>query len=241
MYRLVLNLPQEFRQFVLFDLPSHEAMVDGIRIVWFQRDVPEPVCKPLAHLLSRQERERADSMVFAADRHSFIWVHACKRALLAEYVGMKPSQLEFMHNAQGKPFLVGSDLQFSLSHAGSYAVIALVRGRRLGVDIEPIRRLEDAMGLARRFFSEKEAERLRDLEGTPDFGLAFFECWTRKEAFIKALGGGLSIPLNGFEVSFHPSPNPDLRGISVATDGWILHDLKLVDGHAAALVAEVFS
>jgi 4'-phosphopantetheinyl transferase len=216
-------------------------MVDGIRIVWFRRDVSESACEPLVSLLSSREQERANAMVFATDRRAFIMAHACKRAVLAEYAGLEPSQLEFLQNPQGKPSLRGANLQFSLSHAGAYAVIAISRDRQVGVDIEPIRHLDDAMKLAHRFFSAGEAERLRVLEGTTGFETAFFECWTRKEAFVKALGGGLSIPLNGFEVSFHPNQNPQLRGLSVPVEGWTLHDLKLVDNYAAALVVEVSS
>jgi 4'-phosphopantetheinyl transferase len=238
---VVQNLPQENLQSALSMLPRYETAVDGVRVVWFRRDASESVCEPLSMLLNSQERQRAERMVFAADRYASIVVHALKRVVLAEQTGIDPLRLEFRQNEQGKPFVVGSDLQFNLSHAGAYAVMALARGRRVGVDIEPIRPFADAVDIARRFFSAGEAERLQTLDGTAGFDRAFFECWTRKEAFVKALGGGLSIPLNGFEVSFYPSPKPMLAEMSVPTGGWRLHDLKLVDGYASALVSEVFS
>jgi 4'-phosphopantetheinyl transferase len=121
------------------------------------------------------------------------------RVLLSLVTGRPPSGLRFTYSPHGKPSLEGS-FSFNASHARDYAVYAMTSGADVGVDVEAVDRSVDRAALADRFFAPREAEQLRSLRDERHL-CAFFDCWTRKEAFIKALGEGLSVPLDAFEVS----------------------------------------
>jgi 4'-phosphopantetheinyl transferase len=155
--------------------------------------------------LSPEEVSRADRFRFVHLRESFVIAHGVLRGLLADYLGARPDEVSFCYNEQGKPRLadVGARLRFNLSHSGALAACAFALDCDLGVDIEEIRQMTDLFDIARRFFS---ADECADLESTPveEREGAFFNCWTRKEAYIKAVGGGLSIPLDSFCVSLIP-------------------------------------
>jgi 4'-phosphopantetheinyl transferase len=157
------------------------------------------------HRLSADEVSRADSFCFAHLRDSFVIAHGVLRCLLGAYLERKPEQISFCYNKQGKPRLADADsrLRFNLSHSGALAACAVALDCEVGVDIEQIHRMPDMFDIARRFFGADECadlESVADEEQEP----AFFNCWTRKEAYIKAIGGGLSIPLDSFRVSLLP-------------------------------------
>lgn len=135
---------------------------------------------------------------------SFAAAHGVVRLLLSQYLGGDPREIGFSFNAQGKPSVLGeSRLRFNLSHSGSLGACAVALDCEIGVDVEQIRPMRDLLDIARRFFSAAECA---DLEAVSpgERDLAFFNCWTRKEAYIKAIGGGLSIPLDSFQVSLIP-------------------------------------
>jgi 4'-phosphopantetheinyl transferase len=187
--------------------------------------------------LSASESARAARFHFERDRRRFIAARSILRDLLGRYLGEPPAALVFREAEFGKPYLTGrhegSDLRFNLSHTRDFAVYAVTRGREVGIDVEAIDRRVDYRELASRFFAASEAEKLFRLpdEQQP---AAFFRCWTRKEALVKAVGAGLSIPLDSFEVSFLPGEN--VRKIRGA-DGWTLMALELPEGFAGAVVA----
>jgi len=192
-------------------------------------------------VLSPDERERALRFRFDRDRGRFVAARSTLRLILAQYLDAEAGAIEFGYGAQGKPHLAGeaaaSGLHFNLAHAQGVAVYALARGRAVGVDIESVRPLSDADEIAERFFSPQEARQLRALPA-PDKERAFFNCWTRKEAFIKALGQGLSYPLDRFEVSIGP------KGRLVSTDtstpqggDWSLREIEAPSGYVAAVAA----
>ena len=167
-----------------------------------------------AHLpgyLSPDERERADRFVFARDRDRFVAGRAFLRLLLAQYLGCEPRALRFRYGPNGKPALADerSDLHFNLAHSGALAVCALARGSELGVDLERLRPIRDAEGVVRSAFSPREVARLESLPETARLR-AFYEGWTRKEAFLKALGHGLARPLDSFDVTLGPGEPPRL-------------------------------
>jgi len=158
-------------------------------------------------LLDRHEQERADRFVLEHDRWRFIAAHACMRVVLGAYMDRAPEALRFAHGERGKPHVLDSpiDVRFSLSHSGERAVLALALGQEVGVDIEQERDTA-VIELAQRFFSVGEVEALRKVsraERVP----AFFRCWTKKEAVVKAMGDGLSCPLEAFEVGIDSSPS----------------------------------
>ena len=187
-------------------------------------------------LLSADEVVRVARFVRDVDRRRSICARAGLRLVLAGYLNIAPEALRFAYNNWGKPELVDERLSFNLSHSGGEALLAVSRDAELGVDIENIRPLTDA--LARHFFSAAECRELANLpehERLP----AFYRCWTRKEAFVKGHGAGLSLPLDGFDVS---SQETDGHGLLLRLDtsiglldDWALLNLDVVDGFCAAL------
>ena len=212
--------------------------------VWFRAlDQPVPSANTTLELLSPDERERARRYRFDQHRNEFILTRAALRILLGFYLEKSPEQLAFSYSAQGKPSLQEKvvDLGFNISHTQGLAALAFGRGREIGVDVEKLRPECDATKLAQRFFSASERAAISSLSGRP-LHEAFFRCWTRKEAFIKAKGGGLSIPLDQFDVSVEEGRPAALLGTRpdpAEANRWTLHDLPVESGYAAALAVSV--
>lgn len=159
-------------------------------------------------LLSPTELQRLERFRFADHRRRFQIGHGALRTILGGYLGRPPGEVEFAHGPRGKPYV---DMPpgrkapyFNLSHSGKLALIA-VASVEVGVDLEKVRHLESLTEIARRHFSETEFRALDELEGQAR-QLGFYRCWTRKEAYIKALGEGLSMPLDTFDVSLCEEP-----------------------------------
>lgn len=167
-----------------------------------------------AQILDESERARADRFMRPADRARFIVSHAALRLVLARALARAPSSVRMTADASGKPRLDGpveAAIAFNLSHSGSRALIGLTDATAIGVDIEVLRPIPDALRIARTHFAADEAAALADLP--PDVrAAAFFGLWTRKEAVVKALGTGLSLPLDRFSVTVPPAPPSMLRG-----------------------------
>ncbi|HEY0462316.1 MAG TPA: 4'-phosphopantetheinyl transferase superfamily protein [Pyrinomonadaceae bacterium] len=195
-------------------------------------------------MLAEDERQRAERFHFERDRHHFIAARGILRQLLGQYLNVEPRRLYFKYTSYGKPFLantnVGAELRFNVSHSGELALYAFSRPRELGVDIEKIRPDIEHRSIAKRFFSEQEVATLFTLPVKRQ-RQAFFLCWTRKEAYIKAIGEGLSLPLHTFDVSLVPGEPAVLlavRGTGREAERWTLRDLQPGADYEAALVAE---
>jgi 4'-phosphopantetheinyl transferase len=190
----------------------------------------------LATLLSADERARAARFHFDRHRRHYIVGRASLRRILASYIALLPSQIVFHYGPQGKPELANNDgerspLSFNLSHSGELALCAIAR-RPLGVDLEWLREVPDADLIAARFFTPAEVARQR---ASADRGAAFLRHWTRKEAVIKAVGVGLSVPLDTFDVS-SPEKGPTVLGCSGGEhEVWHVVDLEAPAGYVAAL------
>lgn len=222
--------------------------------VWYvSRDLPAEAVAELASLLSPDERERAARYHFASDRARFVAGRGLLRLVLAAYLGLAPNALRFDYNAYGKPSPrpgEATDLAFSASGSGSLACFALTRAGALGVDIEHVRpdiTLAECEQIAARFFSPAEQEMLCALP-SEERRAAFFTAWTRKEAYLKARGVGLTQPLAQFTVSLD-SARPALLDASSGDssgDGsgegeaarWQFLSIEPPTTYAAALVAE---
>lgn len=214
-------------------LPDEEIHVWRISLNPVAETWPE-----LWRILSPLEKERANKFYFARDRERFIVAHACMRKILGSYLGMPGESLVFYQTAYGKPFLEAAyPLEFNLAHSGEIALLAVTRDKRIGVDIEQIRPLDDYASIAQHTFSKKESTALLSLP--EDLHLpAFFACWTRKEAFIKATGEGLSHPLDQFDVSVRPDQlKVDLNSGSDVEESspWSIQTLYPGDGYIGAL------
>jgi 4'-phosphopantetheinyl transferase len=193
-------------------------------------------CRPaaleaLARTLDAAETARTDRFRFDRHRRRHVFRRGMLRILLGHYLDADPARLAFEVNAYGKPALAGTtsgQTMFNLSHSGDIVVIAITAGRDLGVDVEAIRPISDADAIARRHFAPAERARLATAAAR-DRDQAFLRLWTRKEAYVKAVGGGLSIPLDSFDVS---APDSCVR--SGGTE-WSLIDLPLPDGYVGAV------
>ena len=158
-------------------------------------------------MLSADERNRADRFYFPRDQRRYTVGRAALRLQLGAQLGVAPEAVQFAYGQYGKPALaesfLASDLRFNVSHSGELALIGLLRGAELGVDLESFRPLSDRDALVRRYFSEAE---IHDYFSLPevDRQLGFYNCWTRKEAVVKALGQGLSYSLRAFDVTLAP-------------------------------------
>jgi 4'-phosphopantetheinyl transferase len=193
--------------------------------------------------LSRDETERAARLHFDKDRRYFIICRGLLRSILAGYLGLRPTEILFEYGAQGKPSLQNRAICFSVSHSEDRVLYAFCKNCELGVDVEYVRELPDAEILAQRFFAPSE---YIEFCGTTPAGRtrAFFCCWTRKEAYIKATGRGLSLPLDSFQVPILPEPPAKLR-ISTRRDeylsNWSLRHLDPSPGYVGALAVPLAS
>ncbi|MBM3277460.1 MAG: 4'-phosphopantetheinyl transferase superfamily protein [Candidatus Handelsmanbacteria bacterium] len=206
--------------------------------VW-QTTLPqtEEEAAPFLTLLSADERTRANRFLVPHTRAAFAGARGALRLLLGAYLGADPAQLRFGYGPQGKPALEGGGLHFNLSHSGGLALCAFSLHLPLGIDVEQLRPQDTAAQLARRFFSAPEVAALEGM--LPDRRAeAFFTCWTRKEAYLKARGEGLGLGLGSFAVSLG-EPAAILR--SDEGEGecrrWRLWSLRPRPGYVGALCA----
>ena len=207
-------------------------------------NVPAAQRLSLQQTLTADELARAVRFHFEKDREHFIVARGLLRNILGRYLDAAPGQLRFSYSLHGKPSLAPQsthdDLCFNLAHASGLALYAVTRARDIGVDIERISpHLADEQ-VAERFFSPQEVAELRNFSGNV-LPQAFFNCWTRKEAYIKARGEGLSLPLDQFAVSLAPGEPAALlscRGDGQEARSWSLEALDPAEGYVAAVAVE---
>jgi 4'-phosphopantetheinyl transferase len=210
----------------------------------FSLDVADAERAELARLLSDEEQARAARFRFEEHSRRYVVAHARLRQQLGILLQSTPADLTLASGAHGKPRIAGEQgrecLEFNLSHSGSLGLIGWTWKRAIGVDIEFWRPMSDEAALVQRYFSASEIaayELLAPAQRTP----AFFNCWTRKEAYVKAVGRGLGLPLDSFDVSLGDGANARLlRASAIGDDGraWSLAALQLRDEVSAAVVLE---
>lgn len=230
----------------LWPLPPENLVLssDEVHVWCASLDQSASQVQQLAETLCPDERKRAERFHFERDSKHFIVSRGLLRTILGGYLDIEPSQLEFRYGSRGKPALAetvgGSTLCFNLSHSHGLALYAIARVRELGIDLEHIRPLPDAEKIAQRFFSVREHTMICSLP-TRKQHEAFFQCWTCKEAYLKATGDGLSGSLNQVDILL--APGEPVRLLSVAgneqeASRWCLQQLMPVPGYMAALVVE---
>jgi 4'-phosphopantetheinyl transferase len=224
--------------------PENLRMPEGQVHVWrASLELPPAALESLWKTLSADEQERANRYRFARDRNWFIARRGRLRLNLGRYLELEPASLQFSYSPYGKPSLqpeVAEQFCFNISHSQGLALFAFARHVAIGVDIEHLRADYNHLELAERFFSAKERAELSalPLEIHPN---AFFLCWTRKEAFIKAHGEGLSLPLDQFDVSLAPGEPARVvatRAGLESPDQWSLFNLDPAPGYLAALAVQ---
>ncbi len=235
-----------------WQVPEKIPELDDAGIHVWKASVKDFTAKQFWPILSKTEKIRAKSFVFPEHQNRFIIVHGILRNLLADYLHAKPEDLSFTTNKFGKPDsrLRGNDreqVHFNISHSRDLILFAFAKNHNIGVDIEFINK-DINLDIAERFFSAHEAQALLKMPAAQQ-PRAFFNCWTRKEAFIKAIGKGLSFPLNKFDVDISYESSRGLtagsrlqkslllniRDNKYKPSDWKIFNLNVAKDYAAAL------
>lgn len=203
--------------------------------------------KDLQRHLSKEEEEKSNKFLFRKDRKHYILTHGLLRIILARYLDQEPYQIHYTYSIYGKPGLKNNQddrmLSFNMSHSAGTAIYAVTRNRNIGIDIERIVKDFPCEEIAERFFSPREYNELLKVKAGFLRERAFFSCWTRKEAYIKARGVGFSMPLDEFDVSV--SQNMPVQLIVDREDRneksqWTLMNINSAPGYVSALAVEGF-
>ncbi|MGH9373015.1 MAG: 4'-phosphopantetheinyl transferase family protein [Vicinamibacterales bacterium] len=189
------------------------------------------------NLLSGDERVRAARLRTTELRLRFVIAHGALRAILARYVGIAAAAIRLDVTASGKPFVPGAPVTFNLSHSEGLAVCAVAPGRHIGVDVERLRPVPDADSIVQRYFAPGEARGYAALPAMERVA-AFFSTWTRKEAFVKAIGDGLQVPLDSFEVDIAPSEVEPRIAMDASRGAWHLRSFEPAPGYAGAVACD---
>jgi len=209
-------------------------------------DPPAGEVAAARRLLAPDEAARADRFRFDRHRRRYTVGRAALRTLLGRYLGVEPRAVAFRYGRNEKPYLADGSapagdppLWFNLSNSAELAVVAFGTSAELGVDVEALRAMPDALAIAERFFSAAEREALAAVPAA-ELDRAFFRCWTRKEAYLKAVGTGITVPLHAFDVTL--APGEPARMLALDGDpglaaAWRLHHLEPAPGYVGALAA----
>ena len=184
----------------IWQSPPQELILSNSEVhLWYVHPLTQ-VSPASLHLLSSDERDRAAKYRFDRDRDRFVAGRSALRIILGRYLGEAPERLRFQYGPHGKPALCDSEVRFNVSHSQDHVLIAVSRDREVGVDIEVVEGTSDPLELSQRFFTPRESEMVQQASADRQTPL-FLSLWTRKEAWMKAKGTGLSEPLDRFDVS----------------------------------------
>lgn len=207
-------------------------------------DVSDQLCADLRSVLSDHECQRADRFRVEPPRRQYTVARGTLRHILSRYLDTPPEEIGLSYGPQGKPQLTDAtdqpDICFNVSHSQDLALVAVARRKHVGVDVEHIDREVRHEELARRFFSAHEVAAMERM-APAERRIAFFACWTRKEAFLKAKGTGLQLPLSQFDVSVNPDEPAQLLRVGWdpdEVDRWELHSLEVRQGYLAAMAVD---
>lgn len=217
---------------------------DEVHVWRSDLEQPQSTIQRLLNILSSDERSRAERFHYRKDRDAFIVARAVLRLILSRYLHLSPERLCFGYGHYGKPVLKAeagmAALRFNVSHSHGLALYALVENREVGIDLEFMRDEVASEQIAEQFFSPREVAMLRSLPAHQQTE-GFFNCWTRKEAYIKARGEGLSLPLDQFDVSLIPGEAAALlSSLEKPQEArcWSLRELRPGPGYVAAVAVE---
>ena len=207
--------------------------------IWLiYRRSPDAMLARFESTLASEEIARANRFRFEHLRRSYVLSRAALRILLAAYTETVAAHIQFDYGPSGKPSCrIFSEISFNVAHSKAVTILAFTRKCELGVDVEEVRPLPEMADIARQFFCPEEAAELLSLP-VQQRQHAFFLCWTRKEAYLKAVGDGIAAGLNNFRVSLRPGEPARFIYFAdqvTSTDRWVLHDLRPVPGYVAAL------
>jgi 4'-phosphopantetheinyl transferase len=216
--------------------------MNAVELWWEEIDGQTQRISDFWDILPQDERMRAERFRRGTLRERFIVQRGRLREILGGYLNVTPEKIRFCNGPGGKPALSGENrrIRFNLSHSGGRALYAFSGGREVGVDVEVIQPKPKAAALVNRFFSPNERNAFQKLDAREEL-MAFFAGWTRKEAYVKAVGKGLKFSLDRFDVSLEPGDQDALLGVEGAPEEvkrWSLRDIDLGPGFMAALAVE---
>ncbi len=213
---------------------------DKNEISVFAFDLPsgKKCLREFESFLSNEEIERANRFHFSKDKNNFIVSHGILRLILSWYLNVKPTDIIFIFNKYGKPYLYNSkNIKFNISHSKNKLLMGFSNGIHVGIDIEFMNVVFAKGDIAKNYFSPDEVKKLKTLSAK-NIVEGFYNCWTRKEAFIKGVGMGLSIPLDSFDVELLPGRQPtiiDVRFDESEKGKWELFNLDIYENYRSAL------
>lgn len=191
-------------------------------------------------LLSKKEIKKSKAYAFEKDKNSYLIRHAALRQLIGSYLNIEPNSIKFDTQGNDKPILkTPQTLKFNLSHSGDMILIAISPNLEVGIDVEMNKPLPDFANIVKSYFSKNEIDKLFNLSETDQLE-GFYNCWTRKEAYIKATGQGLSTPLDQFSVSLIPGAAPKLTRVEWdpdELDNWTMFHIDAAQDYIGALCA----
>lgn len=232
---------------IIWGIPSRELVLlnDAVHVWKALLVQPDPIVQYLERTLSSDELAKANSFHSWYYSSRYIVSRGFLRIILSQYLHIDPRDVLFRYHPRGKPYIIDADnnsisLEFNLSHSSDVCLYAITSSRRVGIDIERVRPIDEFEQISRKFFTKGESSTLTSV--ADDHRLAaFFECWTRKEAYVKAIGDGLMIPLNGFEVSVAPGEPARLMSVNESpteVSQWSMKSIVPCPGYISALVVE---
>ena len=227
----------------MWELPPENLFIAPSEVHIWRSDLQAPLTlfPQYEKVLSRDERIRAQKFHFQKDRNQYITGRGILRHLISLYTQIAPEKIKFEYSRFGKPSAPElPNLQFNLSHAGGRVIYAFTRNGEIGIDLEALRKGIEIAQIAKRFFATSEREAILALPEAQR-AAAFFHCWTCKEAFIKAHGQGLSLPLDEFEVDINPDKPAALKAVHWAPSiirTWDIHAFHPGENFFAALVTD---
>lgn len=232
-------MPLRFTPLSIRSLVQRDLSADEVEVWSLDLNPPAEMVSELAVPLSPDERERAARFVFERDRRRFNVCRGALRLLLAAYTGASADAIRFRYGKRGKPELAGGEIQFNVSHSEDLALLAFSLKKRLGIDLEHLHPVPELEHIAQSHFSPAEQEVMARMPSDLK-QVAFFNCWTRKEAFIKALGDGFYFSLEKFDVTLAPDEPPRIVSILGRPEHaaeWSLYHLNPRPGFVGALAA----
>lgn len=230
----VVEIPRILADLGVLNVTPRETNMNLVTVTWLPLGDEEPFP---SDALSSDEEAFADKLLFEADRHRFRRCRALVRQVLGSYIELSPAEVRFSYGDSGKPYLAGyPELHFNVSHSRNLALIAVARQMQIGVDLEWIDTTVDVPTLSEQYFSRTERAALRSLPATRRVE-AFFSCWTQKEALVKGVGCGMSLPLRLLETSIGKDQLQfvDLGPLHAGAGVWVVRTLSAPSGFIAAL------
>ncbi len=211
-----------------------------LHVITISLDLKEDQILLLLRYLSKDEKERAFRFKFEKHQRRYIAARGSLRKILAGQLNLEPSEIDLKYSKQGKPQISAKqnkkNIHFNLSHSHELAIIGLTLNKPVGIDIEYLTDKKDHLGLAKRFFSNKEYEIISSLP-KDNQNDAFYRVWTRKEAYLKATGEGIS-GIEKIEVPVLNDEKPEMLSTQGITGDWLLYDLKTPDNYIASLAVK---